>query len=83
MEREGARGERDDSYSTSVEHQGRERERKEESAILMMSFSPWEEEETYAASRGTQAGLSMHTLAALFFQTHTHTVTQSQACTQS
>lgn len=27
-----------------------------EIATLMMSFSPWEEEETYAASRGTRAG---------------------------
>lgn len=44
---------------------------KEESAILMMSFSPWEEEEeeTYAASRGAGAGLTMHTLAAFFLHT--------------
>lgn len=43
---------------------------KEESAILMMSFSPWEEEEeTYAASRGAGAGLTMHMLAAFFLHT--------------
>lgn len=45
--------------------------KKEESAILMMSFSPWEEEETYAASRGAGARLCMHMLAAFFLHTET------------
>lgn len=45
---------------------GREGQKKE-SAILMMSFSPWEEEETYAASRGAGAGLCMHMFTAFFF----------------
>lgn len=46
--------------------------KKGESAILMMSFSPWEEEEQkYAASRGAGDGLSMNTLAAFFSQTET------------
>ncbi len=51
----------------------RERERegeKEESATLMMSFSPWEGKETYSASGGNGAGLSIHTLAALFLPTY-------------
>lgn len=39
----------------------------------MMSFSPWEEDETYAASRGAGAWLSMHLLAALILHTHTLT----------
>lgn len=73
MDREGERRERDDSSSTSVEDWERdwEREKKEESAILMMSFSPWEEEETYAAPRGAGARFCMHMFTAFFL----HTVT--------
>lgn len=69
VDREGERRERDDSFSTSVEDWERnwEREKKKESAILMMSFSPWEEEETYAASRGAGASLCMHMFTAFFF----------------
>lgn len=71
-EREGERRKRDDSSSTSVVHRERESERgKDESAILMMSLSPWEKEETYAASRGVGAGLSMHMLTALSLHTCT------------
>lgn len=48
------------------------RRRKEKRAILMMSLSPWEEEETYAASRGAGAGLKHALTHILSFYTHTH-----------
>lgn len=73
------RGEKDVTAPQQVWHTGErecegEKERKKGRAILMMSFSPWEEDETYAASRGAGAWLSMHLLAALILHTHTHTL---------
>lgn len=49
------------------------RGKKEKSAMLMMSFSPWEEEEICAALRGAGAGLKLAHTHALSFYTHMHT----------
>lgn len=73
------RGEKDVTAPQQVWHTREresegEKERKKGRAILMMSFSPWEEDETYAASRGAGAWLSMHLLATLILHTHTHTL---------